>query len=121
MKRILIAATAIATLAGGAAVAQPYVADRPYGVERNDWVPINQRQEQLARRIDRGVERGQITRAEARRLTREFNQIARLESRYRYNGLSFRERADLDRRFDRLAAQIRWERRDGQNYGYNRW
>jgi hypothetical protein len=29
-----------------------------------------------------------------------------------------RERADLDRRFDQLAARIRWERNDNQ-YGYN--
>jgi len=43
---------------------------------------------------------------------REFHDIARLEARYRVNGLSNWERADLDRRFDRLDAQIRFERHD---------
>ena len=38
--------------------------------------------------------------------------LARLEARYRRDGLSQWERADLDRRFDRLSAQIRYERRD---------
>ena len=54
------------------------------------------------------------------RLRAEFNQIARIEARYRSGGLTLAERNDLDRRFDRLAAQIRWERRDSQ-YGYNRY
>ena len=46
--------------------------------------------------------------------------IARLEHRYRRDGLSQWERADLDRRFDRLSYQIRDERRDRDNrYTYN--
>ena len=82
------------------------------------WMNINQRQERLERRIDQGIRNGKITRREAHRLRREFQAIARLENRYRHNGLSTWERADLDRRFDTLAAQIRWERRDGDRYGY---
>ncbi|MCR5877961.1 hypothetical protein [Phenylobacterium sp. J367] len=104
------AATALAVSAGAAA-AQPY----------GGWQNINQRQMQLEQRIDRGVARGDLTRAEANRLHREFRQLSRLEARYRVNGLSSWERADLDRRFDRLAAQIRFERRDrdyGYGYGY---
>ncbi len=88
--------------------------------DRGVWVNINQRQAQLDRRIDQGVRSGQLTRAEAARLRGEFRTIARIERRYRRGGLSLSERADLDRRFDRLAAHIRWERRDGDNrYGYN--
>jgi hypothetical protein len=79
---------------------------------------INQRQADLDRRIDRGVRSGDLTRAEAQRLRNEFRQIARLENRYRANGLNMRERADLDRRFDQLAARVRWERNDNQ-VGYN--
>lgn len=55
---------------------------------------------------------GQLSRREAVRLRSEFNQIVRLEASYRRNGLTAWERADLDRRFDRLSAQIRMERRD---------
>lgn len=116
MKKLTIltlagAASALA-LAATAASAQPY-----HHHPGADWQSINQRQEQLDRRIDRGVQRGDLTRTEARRLRGEFYQLARLEARYRVNGLTRWERADLDRRFDRLAAEIRFERRD-RDYGY---
>jgi Ni/Co efflux regulator RcnB len=111
----LIAASAIA-LSAGAASAQGYN-------HRGDgrWMSINERQHNLDMRIERGLQRGDLNRREAMRLRREFNDIARMEHRYRANGLSNWERQDLDRRFDRLAAQIRWERRDNQyGYGYGR-
>lgn len=81
------------------------------------WMNINQRQERLDRRIDQGLRTGKITRREAYRLRADFQTIARLETRYRVNGLSSWERSDLDRRFDTLAARIRWERQDGERYG----
>ncbi len=81
------------------------------------WMNINQRQAQLDRRIDQGIRSGKITRREAIRLRADFQVIARLENRYRVNGLSSWERSDLDRRFDTLAARIRWERQDGERYG----
>ncbi len=87
--------------------------DRRDRWDRGDrWQPINQRQRSLDARIDAGVRSGQLTRAEAYRLRREYGEIAALEARYRRNGLSNWERADLDRRFDRLSRQIMAERRD---------
>jgi Ni/Co efflux regulator RcnB len=112
----LIAASAIA-LSAGAASAQPYGDRWGDRGDRGGWTSINARQDQLDRRIDRGVHTGQLNRREARGLRQEFNQIARLESRYRANGLSNWERADLNRRFDILSSKIRFERRD-RNYGY---
>jgi len=86
--------------------------------DRNDrWVPINQRQRNLDARIDAGIRNGQLTRAEAYRLRREYGQIAALEVRYRRNGLSNAERADLDRRFDYLSRQIQAERHDRNRRG----
>lgn len=85
------------------------------------WMNINQRQDRLEQRIQQGVRSGQLTRAEAVRLRAEFRVIAQLESRYRRNGLTASERADLDRRFDVLAHRVHDERRDGQRqYGW-RW
>lgn len=84
-----------------------------YRDDYRGWQSINQRQANLDRRIDQGVRNGQLSRREAVRLRAEFNNIARLEARYRRDGLTQWERADLDRRFDRLSAQIRYERRDG--------
>ena len=80
-----------------------------------DWQSINQRQANLDRRIDRGLRNGQLSRREAARLRNEFNGLLRLEAGYRRGGLTQWERADLDRRFDRLSASIRYERRDHDN------
>ncbi len=115
-KIMLIGASAL-TLTAGAASAQPMMRGE------GRWMSIDQRQAMLDERIDRGVRTGDLNRREAMRLRAEFRDIARLENRYRHNGLSSWERADLDRRFDRLAAQIRFERRDNQygyGYGYGR-
>lgn len=79
--------------------------------DRN-WQPINQRQRQLDARIDAGVRDGSLTRREAANLRAEFQNIVRLEARYRANGLNRNERADLDRRMDRLSAIIQAERND---------
>jgi len=130
MKKFVLALTAVSALAATAvpAAAQSYGGyDRPYGQDRYErhggWTSINQRQAQLDRRIDQGVHRGQLTRGEARSLRSEFHAIARLEHRYRADGLSRWERADLDRRFDALSSRIRWERNDrdySYGYGYRR-
>jgi hypothetical protein len=92
------------------------------------WMSINQRQAQLDQRIDAGVRSGQLTPAEAARVRAEFQDILRLESAYRRDGLSYQERAELDRRFDMLESRVIAERRDdqrryGQNdrYDYDRW
>ena len=77
---------------------------------------INDRQGDISRRIDRGLRDGSLTRREAYRLQDDNREIARLEAVYRYNGLSGWERADLDRRLDRLEGQVRGQRRD-RDYG----
>jgi len=80
------------------------------------------READLERRIDRGLANGQLTAAEAADLRAEFEAIARLEARYRLDGISQWERDDLNRRFARLEADIRLERRDAQrDYGYSRY
>ena len=108
MTLALIGATsALALSTAGVAMAQPH----------RDWQSINERQARLDQRIDNGVRHGDLTRVEARRLHGEYRRIARLEARYRVNGLSRWERADLDRRFDRLSSQIRDQRHDYQRRG----
>lgn len=108
MKKIILSITAVTALA---AAAVPAIASAQ---------PINQRQEMLERRIDQGQRYGSLDRREAGRLRSELREAARLEYRYRRDGLSRWERADLDRRFDRISASIRYERHDrdyGQGYG----
>jgi hypothetical protein len=88
-----------------------------FGYDRDSY-NINPRQERLDRRIDRGLRDGSLTLREARGLREDFNRIVWLEARYRSNGLSPWERADLDRRFDRLEDRTRHERRD-REYGFS--
>lgn len=111
MKKILIPIVAVSALA---AATVPAAASAQ---------SINDRQDRLERRIDRGLYNGTLTRHEAYRLRAELREAARLEHRYRRDGLSRWERADLDRRFDRISAQIRYERHDrdyGYGYGHDR-
>ena len=85
---------------------------------RDRWTPINQRQRMIDRRIDIGLRTGELSPREASGLRYEFNEIARLEARYRRGGLSFAERRDLDRRFDRLSYRVEAEMRDrNRRYG----
>jgi len=79
------------------------------------WQSINQRQRAIETRIDQGIRSGALDRREAFRLRSQFRELAQLEARYRRsNGLSNWERRDLNSRFDRLAAQVRHEKRDRQ-------
>lgn len=110
IKKMLVPALVLATVSAAAVPA----AAQNYG----GWQPINVRQANLDRRIDVGVRNGQLSRREAARLRGEFGALARLEANYRRGGLTAWERNDLDRRFDRLSAQIRHERRDRDNRRY---
>lgn len=107
MKKYLAIAVAAAALATAAPA------------NAQSWQSINDRQDRLDERIDNGVRNGSLTRREAVQLRAEFNDLARLEARYRStNGLSRSERADLDMRFDRLSQRIRYERNDRDDRGW---
>lgn len=121
MKKALIPVLALAA----AAVAVPAAAQNYDRNDRNDryerqhdrddyrnWQSISQRKYQLDRRIDNGMRNGSLSRREAGRLKTELNSLVRLERSYLRGGLTRWERSDLDRRYDRLAYQVREERRD---------
>jgi hypothetical protein len=132
MKRIALA-TAAALMVVGPLATTAYAQDRS-GYERGDdndrdrrgdnrrdgdrydrgdndrynrnWQPINQRQNMLENRIRAGIRSGRLSRSESFQLRAQFRDIAQVEARYRRNGLSYQERRDLDRRFDRLTANL---------------
>ena len=116
MKKALIPVLAIAA----ASVAVPAAAQNYDRYDRHDryeqnrggWQSISNRKHQLDRRIDVGQRNGQLSRREASRLKSELNSLVRLERSYLRGGLTRWERSDLDRRYDRLAQQVRSERRD---------
>lgn len=82
---------------------------------------INQRQDNLYARIEAGVRSGQLTRSEADRLRFDFQALARLENDYRRSapGLTDRERADLNQRFNVLSNRIQVSRNDDDRYVAN--
>jgi len=108
MKKLILGALAAATLG---AAALPAFAQGP---RPSDWIPLSQRQDNIEHRIDDGMRSGQLTRREARSLRGEFNGLLRLEARYQRDGLNFRERSDLQRRYDALSARVRFEKHDDQ-------
>lgn len=127
MKKFLIPAIALAA----ASVAVPAMAqsygpqhrgdryERPYERDnRGGWMNISQRKYNLDRRIDQGERNRQLSRREASRLRAELNALVRLERNFMRGGLSVRERAELDRCYDRLSVQVRAERRDHDNRRY---
>lgn len=132
MKKMLIAAAALATLTGaaGAAAAQPYYGPG-YGYDRDarydrydryerrhDSRGINARQEAIERRIVHGARTGRLTYREAEALKADARQITWMERRFRANGLSRVEAQILDERLDRLERRVFAELRDGQRYSY---
>jgi hypothetical protein len=121
MRKLIVPAIVLAAVSVAApSFAQSYHRPAPphHGAQHagyGAWQSINARQANLDRRIDQGVRNGQLSRREAVRLRGEFSSILRLEANYRRGGLTAWERTDLDRRFDRLSAQVRSERRDYDN------
>lgn len=120
MKKIIasLAIAASALVATAPAAAQYYGAPRgAYGV--NNGVrgggDIYQRLDRIAVRIDRNHQRGTLTNGEARRLRNQLDNIARLEQRYRFDGITRWEWQDLNRRVAVLQQRVQNQRFD-DNY-----
>jgi hypothetical protein len=91
----------------------------PMAASAAPWQNINARQARLDARIDQGIRSGALNRNEAYRIRSDYRALAAREADYRRSGgLSYRERADLDRRYDALSARVRVQKHDGQ---HRRW
>lgn len=103
LKTSLVAAIIVATVVPSVAEAQR-------------WQPIAQRKVNLSRRIDQGMRSGELNRREANRLIGQLDRLVTLERTYRRSGGVFtaRERAELDRRYDRLSARVYNQKHDAQ-------
>lgn len=78
----------------------------------------------LQARIDWGVRSGALNRYEARRLQYQLSELrGRARYYWRTDGVSWRERQDLEQRYDYLRAEVRRQIRDddyGRGGGYRR-
>lgn len=83
------------------------LANDRFSTRQNSTPGIDQREENIGARIDRGIASGQITRAEARRLHQRERDIQRLESRYKSDGkVTQAERKKLQRSLKALNEDV---------------
>lgn len=73
------------------------------------WTRLDARQAQFDTQLDQAVRERRVSAREAQTLRLEFRSIARLERQYRQSrpGITPAERADLNRRFDRMEGNFR--------------
>jgi len=105
MKKAIVAIMFAVMLLGPAAIGH---------ADRDDWRGgIRARIHEAHERIDRGIDRGSLTRPEARRLKEELNDILRKIDRMKDDGhLNHREREIISRDLDRLDRDITREKHD---------
>jgi hypothetical protein len=125
MKKMLLLAAAVSALGAAAPAAAQYysspnrIVPGTYGVDNAYDVRINQ----LRTRLDAGVQAGTIDPREANRLSRQIDDLQRLEDRMAYNGLDETERYTLQRRLRAVRQDMRvadnngWDRYE--RYGYD--
>jgi hypothetical protein len=115
MRSFLISAALMSAAAMAAATpaeaqyrgpAQGYGEFRGSGIQR-ELIEIRQQ-------IRLSFDRGMLSRGEAARLNRDANKIEERVHRRAWDGLSFREREDLQRRVQRLHQRLRFERFDNR-------
>ena len=96
--------------------------DRDYNVVRgNKAMMIDSYQRQAKMRINEGIRKGLITRMEANKLMRFYDNIERKENRFMRNGrISRSEARELDNDLDQLNRMITREKRDFERNRSNR-
>ncbi len=117
MRKLLISMAVLSTVVAAAPASAQYRYDRSFDRYGYDYDQYGERQverelQRLHDRIDRSAERGLLSRSEAIRLQRQFDDVENRFFDYRRNGLSRFEHDDLQRRIDILNYRFRNERRD---------
>jgi hypothetical protein len=111
VKNIVYALAATSALAFGApAAAQVNAQGNVYAGQQNSYPGqpgTGNRIEQLNARLQAGIQARTITSAEARPIRQQILQLSRLERQYAANGLTQRERQDLQSRLQNVRRQLR--------------
>jgi hypothetical protein len=132
MRKFLISAALLS--AASITVATPAAAQyrgQPYGQGYGDYRGqghvqfrgggIQRELGEIRQQIRLGFDRGFLTRHEADRLSRDADRIQGRLQRRSWDGLSFREREDLQRRIQQLRERLRFESFDRDRRGDRRW
>lgn len=80
----------------------------------DSWRPLSESRADFDARVNAGVRNRTLTRAQATRLTTDFNALVQLETSYQRNGVDARERQDLESRWADLNRRVG----DNQDGGY---
>ncbi len=113
MRKILMSAVLLGTLASAAPAAAQYGDYRGnYGY--NQGQNFDRQLANLSDRVDRLYQRRLISDRDARRLSRQIDQTDRLYDNFRRNGLSRSEYFEIQNRIQNLRSQIREERQEGR-------
>jgi hypothetical protein len=112
MRKLLFALTAVSGLAIAAPAAAQYNNQRyQYDTEMRTDAEFNDRLDQridmIEDRLEAGIDAGSVDRTEARRLRAELRALTRLQRQYAANGLTVRERQDLQARLRTLRQNVR--------------
>jgi hypothetical protein len=118
MKKLLIAMTAVSTLAMAAPAAAQWANQGNVNANANAGVGVDNRIARLEARIQAGVQNGSIDRSEARNLRMQLRELRRVERQYSRDGLNQQERADLQMRLRTFRDQLRLADGGGTGYGY---
>jgi len=70
--------------------------------------------------VERAINRGEISRHDARELREDVRDLLRRAERVRYDGRDWGARRDLDRRANDILRNLQRARADGGRYGYGR-
>lgn len=116
MRKILLSMAAISALAIGAPAAAQWGGTQQNSGYGNVNANLGARIGQLQARIQAGVQSGAISRQEAVSLRQQLRQLRDLERHYGVNGLTGRERSDLQLRIRNLRQQIRYAEGGQGNY-----
>jgi hypothetical protein len=118
MRKLLIAMTAVSTLAVAAPAAAQWNNQNNVNANANVNGGIDSRIARLDARIQAGVQSGAIDRTEARNLRMQLRELTRLDRQYSRNGYTQQERADLQTRVRTFRDQLRLADGGGTGYGY---
>lgn len=99
------------------ALSQQVGEDRNDDPDYDDWRPLADGRAAFIARVDAGLQARRLSRSEATRLRTDFDALVRLETDYRRDGLSAREREDLTARLADLDRRVGDGGYDDGGYG----
>ncbi|MFL6861798.1 MAG: hypothetical protein ACJ8DZ_02235 [Allosphingosinicella sp.] len=114
MRKFMISAALLSATAMAAPAAAQYAPRAPYGQAAFRGGGLEAQLREIDQRIAAGVQRGLLSRGEANRLSTDVRQLqVRVRGRA-WNGLSFRERQNLEARIQGLRVRVDSELREGR-------